>query len=185
MVAWTLVFHIIGLVFWLGSLLVVTQILAIHTEETTPEMHVTLGRLESKLLEGFAHPGAALMVITGFLLVSHDPNYLREHWFHAKLLLVVILVALDLVVTFRARAFQEGKIELSRRECMALHGAISLVFFAILILVLIKPFGLPRRHAQLRGTGDPITMVCLRHAGQWSVAILPISEALLQKQEGL
>ena len=37
MVAWTLVFHIVGLVFWLGSLLVVTQILAIHTEEASPE----------------------------------------------------------------------------------------------------------------------------------------------------
>jgi uncharacterized membrane protein len=116
-----------------------------------------LERLESKLLKGLAHPGAALMVITGFLLVSQDPRYLREHWLHGKLLLVIILVALDLRVTFRARAFQEGKIVLSRRECMALHGAISLVFFAILILVLIKPFGTHRRQAQAEGTGDAVT----------------------------
>jgi putative membrane protein len=156
MVAWTLVFHIIGLVFWLGSLLVVTQILAIHTEETSPETRATLGRLESKLLRGLAHPGAAIMVITGFVLLSQDPNYLREHWLHAKLFLVVILVALDLRLTFRARAFQEGKIELSRRECVVLHGAISLVFLAILILVLIKPFGLHRRLAHLEGSSNPI-----------------------------
>jgi uncharacterized integral membrane protein (TIGR00701 family) len=172
MVAWTLLFHIIGLVFWLGSLLVVTQILAIHTEETSPETRVTLEHLESKLLKGLAHPGAALVVITGFLLVSHDPHYLREHWLQGKLFLVIILVALDLRVTFRARAFQEGKIELSRRECMALHGAISLVFFAILILVLIKPFGLHRRQAQLGVTGNPITKVCLLDAGHWAVALL-------------
>jgi protoporphyrinogen IX oxidase len=148
MVAWTLVFHITGLVFWLGSLLVVTRVLAIHTGESSPEARATLGRLESKLLRGFAHPGAAIMVITGFMLVAHDPNYLREHWLHAKLLLVVILVALDLWVTFRAKAFQEGSIELSRGECMALHGAIALVFFGILILVLVKPFGVHRRIAQ-------------------------------------
>src|SRR5208337_5263500 len=104
MLAWTMVFHIVGLVFWLGSLLVVTQILALHTGETSPETRATLGRLESKLLTGLAHPGAAIMVVTGFLLVSHDPNYLREHWLHAKLFLVVILVALDLRLTFRARA---------------------------------------------------------------------------------
>ena len=161
MVAWTLVFHIIGLVFWLGSLLVVTQVLAIHTEETLPEARATLARLETKLLKGLAHPGAALVVITGVLLVSQDPHYLREHWLHGKLLLVIILVVLDLRVTFRARAFQEGKIELSRRECMTLHGAISLVFFAILILVLIKPFGLHRRPAQAGGTGDPHTQAVL------------------------
>ena len=156
MVAWTLVFHIVGLVFWLGSLLVVTQILALHTEEPSPETRETLGRLESKLLKGLAHPGAAIMVITGFLLVSENPTYLRETWLHAKLLLVVTLIVLDLRLTFRARAFREGKIEISRRECMVLHGAISLVFLIILILVLIKPFGLHRRQAQLERNGYAI-----------------------------
>ena len=155
MVAWTLVFHIVGLVFWLGSILVVTQILAIHVEEPNPETRVTLGLLESKLLRGLAHPGAALMVITGFILVAQDPNYLRQHWLHAKLLLVLVLVALDLRLTFRVKAFQERKIKLGRRECMIFHGAISLVFLLILVLVLVKPFGLHRRQAQSKLTGDP------------------------------
>ena len=157
MVAWTLVFHIIGLVFWLGDLLVVTQILAIHAEVTSPETRATLSRLESKLLRGLAHPGAALMVITGVILVTQDPNYLRETWLHMKLLMVVVMIVLDLRLTFRAKAFQEGSIELSRRECMMLHGAISLVFLIILILVLVKPFGVHRRQAQLDGHGMVIT----------------------------
>ena len=148
MVAWTLVFHLIGLVFWLGGLLVVTHTLAMHAEEDSPEARAALGRLESKLLRGLAHPGAAIMVITGFILVGHDPNLLRQHWLHAKLLLVVILIALDLRVTFRARAFQEGTVEMTRGECMALHGAIALVFTAILILVLVKPFSPHPPHAQ-------------------------------------
>jgi protoporphyrinogen IX oxidase len=156
MVAWTLVFHIVGLVFWLGSLLVVTQILAVHADEPSPEVRETLGRLESKLLKGLAHPGAAIMVITGFLLVSQDPNYLRQHWLHAKLLFVLVLIVLDLRLTFRAKAFREGKTELSRRECMIFHGAISLVFLIIVVLVLIKPFGLHRRQAQLDSNGDAI-----------------------------
>jgi protoporphyrinogen IX oxidase len=152
MVAWTLVFHIIGLVFWLGSLLVVTQILAIHTEETSSETRAMLGRLESKLLKGLAHPGAAIMVITGLVLLFREPGYLRENWLHAKLLLVVVLIGLDLRLTFQARRLRAGKIELSRRECMVLHGAISLVFLVILILVMIKPFGPHGRRAQLRRT---------------------------------
>lgn len=162
MVAWTLVFHLIGLVFWLGSLLAVTHILAVQTEEPSPEVRASLARLESKLLKGLAHPGAALMVVTGFLLVCEDPYFLRETWLHGKLLLVIILVALDLRVTFRAKAFQEGKIEMTRRECMALHGAISLVFFGILILVLLKPFGLHRRVAQLQRPISPVAIEGLR-----------------------
>lgn len=140
MVAWTLVFHIIGLVFWLGSLLVVTQVLAAHTEESSPEAREVLGRLELKLLRGLAHPGAAIMVITGIILILQESGVLHERWLQLKLLLVVILVALDLRVTFRARAFQRGKIELTRGECMGLHGGIALVFTLIVILAILKPF---------------------------------------------
>ena len=141
MVAWVLVFHLIGLVFWLGGLLVVTHVLAIHSEEPSLEARAALGRLEMRLFKGLAHPGAALMVITGLILVAENPHYLRELWLQAKLLLVVLLIVLDLRIYFRATAFLAGRVELRRRECMALHGAISLVFFAILILVMLKPFG--------------------------------------------
>lgn len=145
MVAWTLVFHLIGLVFWLGSLLVVTHVLAAHTEEVSEEARAALSRLEMKLLKGLAHPGAALMIITGSLLVAQDPYYLRTAWLRMKLLLVVALIVLDLRVYFRTKAFQRGRITLQRSECMMLHGAVALVFFAILVLVLTKPFALPRR----------------------------------------
>ena len=141
MVAWILVFHLIGLVFWLGSLLVVTHVLAVHSEEPSPEARAAFGRLEMRLFKSLAHPGAALMVITGGILIGQNPHYLLEHWLHAKLLLVLVLIVLDLRVYFRTAAFLAGRVELRRRECMAMHGVISLVFFGILILVLLKPFG--------------------------------------------
>jgi putative membrane protein len=147
MIAWILVFHLTGLVFWLGSLLVVTHVLAIHSEEPSTEARATLGRLEMKLLKGLAHPGAAVMVISGIIMIGENPHYLREHWLQAKLLLVALLIILDLRVYFRTTAFLAGRAVLRRRECMALHGGISLVFFAILILVLLKPFGLRVRQA--------------------------------------
>lgn len=150
-VAWILVFHLIGMVFWLGALLAVTHILAIHTETLSPEARSALGQLEMKLLNGLAHPGAALMLFTGFILVGQNPQYLREHWLQGKLLLVALMIVLDLRIYFRSKAFLAGSIELHRRECMALHGAISLVFFAILILVLVKPFGTKVRKPMVAG----------------------------------
>ncbi len=163
MIAWTLVFHIIGLVFWLGSLLVVTHVLAIHTEETSPEARETLGRVESKLLRGLAHPGAGIMVITGAILILLERGVLHQHWLQAKLALVLVLIALDLRVTFRARAFQQGKIEMTRGECMGLHGGIALVFTLILVLVILKPF-LSTNHSPKLGRVDPIMKSprCLR-----------------------
>ena len=181
MVAWTLVFHIIGLVFWLGSLMAVTHVLALHAEEPFPEAREALGRLELKLLKGLAHPGAALMVITGSILVIRNPEYLRERWLQAKLVLVVILITLDLIVYFRTLAFHAGTANLRRRECVALHGAIALVFFTILILVLTKPFGLRVRRS-FAVTPSPGTPVAVLSAAS---TVWPAPEArIIQGRQG-
>jgi protoporphyrinogen IX oxidase len=139
-VAWALLFHIVGFVFWIGGLLFATQVLAMHTQETSPAVGEALTRLERKVMKGIAHPGAAITVLAGILVVYLQPDYMYQHWLHAKLFLVAILIGLDLIFTFRARAFQAGKLQLKRSECKILHGAISLVFLGILVMVMIKPF---------------------------------------------
>ncbi len=138
--AWALVFHVVGFVFWIAGLLIVTQVLATHTQERIPEARQVLARLEMKLLKGMAHPGAALTIIAGIVVVAIQPDYLHQPWLHAKLFLVAILTGLHLIIYVRAKAFQAGRIELQRRECKALHGVISLLFLGIVILVMIKPF---------------------------------------------
>jgi len=141
LMAWTLVFHILGIVFWLGSLLVVTHLLAYDAESESAEVHKTLGLLERKLFNGIAHPGAIITVISGVILIfTNAQYYLHAAWLHAKLFLVVILIVLDAITFIRARAFHAGRTKLQRKECMALHGGIALVFIGILIMVLVKPF---------------------------------------------
>lgn len=138
-VAWALVFHIFGIVFWIGGLLIVTQVLAMHSTEESPEGRRAFERLEVKLLRGIAHPGAAIAVIAGIGILALEPAYLRQHWLHAKLLLVLILIGLDLLVFRRAKQLNMGE-KLTRGHFMMLHGAISLIFLGILVLVMIKPF---------------------------------------------
>lgn len=139
-IAWALVFHVFGVVFWMAGLLVVTQVLAAHTNEKSPEARKVLERLELKLLNGLAHPGAAITLIAGITVVMMDPAFMRQTWLHAKLSLVAILIGLDFLVYWRTKGFHSGEIDLKRKECMMLHGAVSLVFLGILILVMIKPF---------------------------------------------
>ena len=139
--AWTLVFHIIGIVFWLGSLLVVTHVLAADADSASAEMHESLGRLEAKLFNGVAHPGAIIVILSGIVLIMQNPHYyLRAGWLHVKLLLVLILIVLDVITYVRAKAFHAGRTVLRRKECLALHGSIALVFIGILVMVLIRPF---------------------------------------------
>lgn len=139
-IAWALVFHIFGVIFWMAGLLVVTQVLAAHTTEESPEARKAMERMEMKLLNGLAHPGAAITLIAGITVVMIDPTYMQQTWLHAKLSLVAILIGLDFLVYWRVKGFHAGEVKLKRSECMILHGAISLVLLGILILVMIKPF---------------------------------------------
>jgi len=141
LIAWTLVFHILGIVFWMGGLLVVTHVLAFDAESTSAEVHEGLDRLERKLFNGVVHPGGLIAVISGLILISTNMYYyLHAVWFHIKLFMVLIVIVLDAITVIRARAFHAGKIQLKRKECMALHGGIALAFTVILIMVLVRPF---------------------------------------------
>ncbi len=138
--SWLLVFHILGFVFWIAGLLGTTTALALDAEEPSPDTRLTLKKLELKFLKGSAHPGAAIAVMAGATMLALHPAFLHQHWLHAKLSLVAVLVALDLLVYRRVIAYHQGRATLTRRECMAWHGAISFIFLAILVLVLVRPF---------------------------------------------
>ncbi len=139
-IAWALVFHVIGFVFWMAGLLVVTQVMAAHAEERSPEGARVLGRLEMKLLKGLAHPGALITIGAGIVVVVMQPGYLRQSWLHAKLSLVVILIGMNLFLHMRARELGEGRSKVRPGQFRMLHGVVSALFLFIVILVMIKPF---------------------------------------------
>jgi len=139
-VAWALVFHVIGLVFWMGGLLMATRALAAQADETSPEARQALARYAMKVLKGFVHPGAAITVIAGAVVLWLQPDYLHQAWLHAKLFLVVLLLGMNVKVHWRVKAVAEGRAEVRRRDAMMLHGIASLIFLLIVILVMIKPF---------------------------------------------
>ena len=72
---WIVLFHLIGLALWVGGLLAVTRVFMLHSQETSPEVRAALGRLETRLLNRLAHPGAALVLIAG---PSYMPAAYRE-----------------------------------------------------------------------------------------------------------
>ena len=139
-VAWALVVHVIGFVFWMAGLLVVTQIMAAHAEERSPEAGSALRKLEMKLLNGMAHPGALIAIGAGSVLIVMHPDYLRQSWLHAKLSLVVILIGMNVFLHMRARELGDGRSKARPGQFRMLHGVTSALFLIIVILVMVKPF---------------------------------------------
>ena len=134
---WTLTFHLLGLVFWGGGLLAVTLVLKAAIRAEAAETRAAQGRLAQTLLNRMAHAGAAVMIVTGIIMVTIAPYYLQQGWLHAKLGLVLILIVIDLLLAARLRSFPEKPV--SGMQIGIFHGVISALLLAIVALAVIQP----------------------------------------------
>jgi putative membrane protein len=133
-----LFFHVLGVILWMGTLFVVSRILAEHA--ASPSSGEALTRLEERLFATIVHGGAAVVIATGILMILNDPGYLRQGWLHAKLLLVLAMVVLDVRLYRRMQALHQMPSSVTRGELIKLHGYIGLVLIAIVFLAVVKPF---------------------------------------------
>lgn len=136
--AWTLVFHLTGMVFWIGGMLFAIQSLALYAETEELAQRQAHSRSAARSMKALAHPGAALVVITGVLLLSLAPGFLQQGWLHAKLTLVGLMVVVDLLLNAQVRRMPD--LQITRARTRVFHSAVALLFFFILILALVRPF---------------------------------------------
>jgi protoporphyrinogen IX oxidase len=137
MVAWTLVFHVFGIVLWIGGLLTTTVLLSQHARETSPEVRAALTRLEKKSMRAMADPGALLTILAGITLIFTNPSYYTyATWLHFKLTLVVIMIILHVFIGIEMKAQQKGIRAMTPGKAWFLFAAVLLVFLSILIATL-------------------------------------------------
>jgi putative membrane protein len=133
-----LVGHVLGLVFWVGGLLVTSMALTRHTQEASADARQALARLERIYLRGLADPGALLTVLAGAgLIMTNSSYYLHAPWLHIKLTFVLILIGLHGMVAVRTKAFSTGRITMQRSEARLLVTATLFLFLSILIATLV------------------------------------------------
>ncbi len=135
---WTLVFHIIGIVMWIGGLLAVTQIMAQSAAATEPAAREAYASMARRALNALAHAGLVLTVGSGVILLFLIPPAMRmAAWLHIKLTLVVLLIGLDI---WLARMVNRMPAKMpARGRAGMMHGLFASLFFVILILVLLQP----------------------------------------------
>lgn len=137
--SWALFAHVVGIVFWVGGLLAACQVLTGSGRETSAEAQAALVRLARRLLKTLAHPGAAVAVLAGIVLLGANPGDLEQGWLHAKLAFVVILIAVDLLLTVSLQKMLSRGTEMSARRVKLAHGAIALLFLVVALLAVVKP----------------------------------------------
>lgn len=144
MAAWTLVFHIFGIVLWIGGLLMTTVLLGRHAEESSPEARTALSRLEKKSMRAMADPGALIAILAGIGMIFTDPGYyLYAEWLHIKILFVIALIILHGYIGIEMKGLQKGTATLTSGKAWFLFSAVLVLFFAILVVTLPGEVYLP------------------------------------------
>jgi protoporphyrinogen IX oxidase len=134
-----LALHIFGVIFWMGGLLMITSLLARVPEEVGLPKERFLGAARG-LFESTINLGAAISIILGLVLVILDPSVLRHGWLHAKLLLVAILLFYHVRFYRRIKFLENHPSKSTSREFRVIHGMVSALLIAILVLTMIRPF---------------------------------------------
>jgi protoporphyrinogen IX oxidase len=134
-----LALHIFGVVFWLGGLLMIASLLARVPEEVGLPKERFLG-VARGLFEATTNVGAAVTIGLGFVLILMNPLVLRQGWFHFKLLLVAVLLFYHVRFYRRIIFLEDNPSESTRREYRVIHGLVSLLLIAILMLAVMRPF---------------------------------------------
>ncbi|HEY6418322.1 MAG TPA: CopD family protein [Candidatus Binataceae bacterium] len=137
-VGFIIALHLFGIIFWIGSLLLITRWLALVPDEVgiAKERFIVAAK---RMFLG-CNIGAAVAIGFGVVLIILEPEVLVQRWLWAKLLLVAAMLFFHLRCYRRTGFLEDHPGEATRGEFMMMHGVVSLLLLAILALAVMKPF---------------------------------------------
>ncbi len=131
----SLAFHIIGILFWISGLMVVTGLIRYFESNTEAKSGPTYGALTKKYWFGMVIPGLIIALTTGVyqMLLMGIGYYMKQGWFHGKLTMIIILLVVSLIVGNGVSTVRRGESVPAKRFGM-LHGVVGSMLLLIVFL---------------------------------------------------
>jgi putative membrane protein len=142
--AW--IIHVIGIILWVGGLLLLTRLLGYHMKEVSRtngegDFQEALFRIEKRMHWLVVVPGLALAVGGGlWALVGWNMPNMKMGWFHAKLTIAVIFAGLQLWTILTINKLAADPPKKKTPVFSIIHGCAGLLLIAVLFLVRFRPF---------------------------------------------
>ena len=141
---WLKAFHLIGVVSWFAALFYIVRLFVYHAEaqdDVEPRRTILMNQyaiMERRLYNMIQQPAMWITVVTAAGLLVLQPSYLREPWMLAKLVLVLLLVAMHYGSARMMRAFLRGRVEKSGEWFRWANEGPTLLLVAVTILAVFK-----------------------------------------------
>ena len=134
-------FHIISMVAWFAGLFYLPRLFVYHADASDAVGIARFKIMERRLYYGITWPASILTTIFGAWLLSYNSHYyLTAAWMHAKLGLVILVWAYQLMCGHFLRAFNNDKNIRSSYFYRVFNEVPTLFLLSIVLLVVLKPF---------------------------------------------
>ncbi len=138
---WIKALHIIAVISWMAGLFYMPRLFIYHTDAAPGSVQSeTFKVMERRLLTVIMNPAMMLTWIFGLYLAWSGFAF-QGGWLHAKIGLVVLLTVVHVYFSRAVKAFARDENTRSARHWRIANEAPTLLMIAIVILVVVKPFG--------------------------------------------
>ncbi|WP_254216978.1 protoporphyrinogen oxidase HemJ [Synechococcus sp. CCY 9618] len=141
---WFKTLHIVGVVVWFAGLFYLVRLFIYHVEaaELEPPLkgafEAQYGLMERRLANIITTPGMVVAVAMAVGLLLVEPLWLKQGWMHAKLAVVVALLAYHAFCYRLMGQLQRGECRWSGRQLRALNELPTLLLVLVVMLVVFK-----------------------------------------------
>lgn len=136
---WLKAFHVIAMVTWFAGLFYLPRLFVYHAD-TTDEPGLARFEVMERRLFKLMTIGALATIGFGVTMIVEAPEYLRMGWLHAKLGLVLLLIAYHVYCHRLMRDFAQRRNHKTAKWYRLFNEIPSLLLIAIVVLVVVKPF---------------------------------------------
>jgi putative membrane protein len=137
---WVLAAHITFVIFWMAGLFLLPRLYVYHQEAPvgSPEDRAWIER-EARVRSIILVPAMIIVWILG-LMLAFDIGAWTQGWFHAKLLLVILLTGYQGWLGAYGRKLAKGQRTVSGRTLRMVNEVPGIAAAIIVVLAVVKPF---------------------------------------------
>ncbi|MBY5983511.1 protoporphyrinogen oxidase HemJ [Halomonas sp. DP5Y7-2] len=143
MYLWIKAFHLMSIVTWFAAMFYLPRLYVYHAQARDKGEYATMDTfmvMERKLYRGIMTPSMVAVLLFGAMLVWLNPGWMSQGWLHAKLALVVALVAYHHVCLIYLKQLAADRCRRSATFFRVFNELPVLALVAIIILAVVKPF---------------------------------------------
>jgi protoporphyrinogen IX oxidase len=134
-------FHIIAVIAWMAGLLYLPRLFVYHAGSNPgSEQSATFKIMERRLLRFITTPAMVATWIFGLILAVYAIDWRTSGWFHAKLVLVILLSAYSGLLAKWTRDFALDRNTRDPRFYRIANEVPTILMILIVILAVVRPF---------------------------------------------